>query len=83
MLSCYINGGYDDCCAIMNKFRLAIRAVSLGKTHTLVSHPASMTHSSYSKEDQMKCGIAENLLRISVGCEAIEDIIADFQQALE
>ena len=64
---------------MMNKFKLAYRAVSLGKTHTLVNHPASMTHSTYTKEERQKYGIADNLIRVSAGCEDIIDIINDFK----
>ena len=83
LFSVYLKGGFHECCAMMNKFQLALRAVSLGKTHTLVNHPASMTHSTYSVEERQKYGISDNLIRISVGVEDINDIIADFKQALE
>lgn len=83
LFSCYLKGGFKGCCAMMNKFKLALRAVSLGKTHTLVNHPASMTHSTYSKEEREQYGIADNMIRISCGCEDIADIINDFKQALE
>lgn len=56
-------------------------AVSLGDAETLVQHPASMTHSAYSAEELKEAGIPEGLVRISVGLEDSEDIIADFHQA--
>jgi methionine-gamma-lyase len=62
---------------------MCVRAVSLGTVDTLVSHPASMTHVSVPKEERIKFGITDGLIRISVGIENIEDIIADFEQALE
>ena len=66
----------------MNKLNLVLRAVSLGKTHTLCQHPASMTHSGLSAEEKLKYGISDNLIRISIGCEDVNDIIADLNQAL-
>ncbi|MCR5345182.1 MAG: PLP-dependent transferase, partial [Lachnospiraceae bacterium] len=54
---------------------------SLGDAETLVEHPASMTHSTYSPEELKAADIDEGLVRISVGLENIEDIIADFKQA--
>ncbi|CAL6072890.1 Methionine_gamma-lyase [Hexamita inflata] len=83
LITIYVNGGFNECCQIMNKFKLALRAVSLGKTHTLVNHPASMTHSSYTDDEKAESGISQNMIRISVGCEDISDIIKDFEQALE
>eukprot|EP00703_Trepomonas_sp_PC1_P005010 JAP91596.1 Methionine gamma-lyase [Trepomonas sp. PC1] len=83
LFSVYVKGGIKECQAMMNKFQLAYRAVSLGKTHTLVNHPASMTHSTYTQQEREKYGIADNLVRISVGCEDAIDIINDFKQALE
>ncbi len=58
-------------------------AVSLGDTETLVQHPASMTHSAYTKEELKEAGIPEGLVRLSVGLENIEDIIADLDKAFE
>ena len=63
----------------MNKLKLTLRAVSLGKTHSLANHPASMTHSTYSPEERAKYGIAENLIRLSAGVEDIKDLIADWE----
>lgn len=58
-------------------------AVSLGDSETLIQHPASMTHSTYSSEALVDAEISESLIRISVGLEAAEDIIADLSQALD
>ena len=58
-------------------------AVSLGGTETLASHPASMTHLSVPDERKAALGIGENLIRISIGIEEPDDLIADFEQALE
>jgi len=57
--------------------------VSLGGIETLIQHPASMTHSKLSKEAKEKAGISDGLVRISIGIEEVEDIIADLEQALE
>lgn len=67
--------------AALNKLQLAKIAVSLGDAETLVEHPATMTHATYSKEELAAAGISEGLVRISVGLEDVEDIIADFEQA--
>ena len=65
----------------INKLKLCTIAVSLGDAETPVEHAASMTHSTYSAEELAAAGIPEGLVRISVGLEDIEDIIADFEQA--
>ncbi|MEZ5195675.1 MAG: PLP-dependent transferase [Bacteroidales bacterium] len=61
---------------------LALLAVSLGGIETLIQHPASMTHSKLSKEAKDKAGISDGLVRLSIGIEEVEDIIADLEQAL-
>ena len=66
---------------LVNHLKMSIIAVSLGDAETLVQHPASMTHSAYSPKELEEAGISEGLVRISVGLENIEDIIADFEQA--
>ena len=58
-------------------------AVSLGDAETLLEHPASMTHSPYTAEELEAAGISEGLVRVSVGLENVEDIIADLAQAFE
>jgi methionine-gamma-lyase len=55
-------------------------AVSLGDVETLIQHPASMTHSPYTPEERAEAGIAEGLVRLSVGLENVEDIIADLEK---
>jgi len=62
---------------------MCTRAVSLGTIDTLVSHPASMTHFSVPKEEKIKYGITDGLIRISVGIENVEDILQDLAQAME
>jgi len=58
-------------------------AESLGGVESLVGHPASMTHASIPREERMKTGLVDSLLRLSVGVEDMEDIIEDLRQALE
>ena len=57
-------------------------AESLGGVESLLNHPATMTHASIPKEERDKAGVVESLLRLSVGIENIEDLIADLKQAL-
>ena len=66
----------------VNSLELITLAVSLGDAESLVEHPASMTHAGYSKEDLAEAGISESLIRISVGLEDAEDIIADLEKHL-
>lgn len=82
MMAVELKGGYDAGIALMNRLTLIHRAVSLGDTETLIQHPASMTHSAYSPEERREHGIADSLVRISVGLEDAIDLIADLDQAL-
>ncbi len=66
----------------MNSLRLAIRAESLGAVETLVTHPASMTHADVPPLERAQIGISDGLVRLSVGLESAEDLIADLEQAL-
>jgi methionine-gamma-lyase len=68
---------------MMNRVRVATLAVSLGLVDTVVSHPASMTHSGLSSEARKAAGIREGLVRLSVGIENVEDLIGDLDQALK
>ena len=81
MISIELNADKATTAATLNKLKMAKIAVSLGDAETLVEHAASMTHSTYSAEELAAAGISEGLVRISVGLEDIEDIIADFEQA--
>jgi cystathionine beta-lyase/cystathionine gamma-synthase len=69
--------------AVLDNVRLCALAESLGGVETLVSHPATMTHASVPAEQRARLGITDGLVRISVGLEDIEDIIADLDAALE
>jgi methionine-gamma-lyase len=77
-----LKGGYEAATKLLNNLKLALLAVSLGGVETLIQHPASMTHSKVSKEDKLKSGITDDLIRLSVGIEDIEDIIADLNDGL-
>ena len=83
MVVIVIEGGLEAGKAFMNHLQLCSLAVSLGDTDTLVEHPASMTHGYMSAEERAAAGIDEGLIRISVGIEDPDDIIADLEQALE
>ncbi len=82
MIAFELEGGLDAGRAMMNKLQLITRAVSLGDTETLVQHPASMTHSTYSPEEHALHGISEGLVRLSIGLEGVDDVIYDLEQAL-
>lgn len=77
-----IKGGECEAFQVLDKMQIAMLAVSLGGTETLIQHPASMTHSCVPVERRAEIGIGDNLIRISVGLENPEDIIADLEQAL-
>ena len=82
MIAFELEGGLDAGRAMMNKLQLITRAVSLGDAETLVQHPASMTHSTYSPEERALHGISEGLVRLSIGLEGVDDVIYDLEQAL-
>lgn len=83
VLSFELKSGYDKAVDFLKKVAFCTLTASIGTPDTLVQHPASMTHFSVPKEQCDKFGITESLIRVSVGMENIEDIIADFKQALE
>ncbi|MEM7689255.1 MAG: cystathionine gamma-synthase family protein [Pseudomonadota bacterium] len=81
--SVFIDGGEAECFRFLDNLQIAKLAVSLGGTETLASHPASMTHLSVPDERKAALGITDSLVRISIGIEDPDDLIADFEQALE
>lgn len=83
MLSFGVKGGIEAGSKLMNSVRLCSLAVSLGATDTLIQHPASMTHACVPKNVRGKVGITDGLVRLSIGIEDSDDIIADLKQALE
>ena len=82
LLAFELKGGADAGRHFMNALKLASRAVSLGGCETLVQHPASMTHATYSAEDLARAGLTHGLIRASIGLEDEEDILEDFEAAL-
>ncbi|MEJ7926792.1 cystathionine gamma-synthase family protein [Sphingobium sp. AN641] len=80
--SLYLKGGEAESFAFLDALKIAKLAVSLGGTETLASHPAAMTHLSVPVERRKALGIDDNMVRISIGCEDADDLIADFAQAL-
>jgi cystathionine beta-lyase/cystathionine gamma-synthase len=76
-------GGYAEAKAFLDALRLCLLAESLGGVETLISHPASMTHASVPAEERARIGITDGLVRISVGIEDAEDLIADLDGGLK
>ena len=83
MLSFEIKGGRAAGAKLLDSLQMCSTAVSLGDAETLLEHPASMTHSPYTAEELEAAGISEGLVRVSVGLENVDDIIADLAQAFE
>ncbi|KPP83405.1 MAG: methionine-gamma-lyase MdeA [Erythrobacteraceae bacterium HL-111] len=81
--SLFLEGGEEECFRFLDNLTIAKLAVSLGGTETLASHPASMTHLSVPHGRRQQLGITDSLVRISVGIEDADDLIADFAQALD
>ena len=82
MIAFELKGGIQAGMDLIRGLDLIHCAVSLGNCETLIQHPASMTHSTYAPEDRAKHGISDGLVRLSIGLEAPEDLIADLGQAL-
>ncbi|WDV46149.1 PLP-dependent aspartate aminotransferase family protein [Clostridiaceae bacterium M8S5] len=83
IISFEIDGNIEDAIKVVDNVELIKLAVSLGDCETLIEVPAAMTHSGYPKEELSRFGLTESMIRISVGLEDVEDIIADLEQALE
>jgi methionine-gamma-lyase len=82
LISFELKGGCEAGEKLMNNIKLILLAVSLGGVESLMSHPASMTHSKMTKESRLAGGITDGLVRFAVGIENVNDIIADLDQAL-
>ena len=82
MIAFEIDGGMNAGIRFMNALDMIQRAVSLGDAETLIQHPASMTHSTYTPEERAEHGISDGLIRLSVGLEEVADILADLDRAL-
>ncbi len=78
-----LHGGYEAGRKMINAVELCTLAVSLGGIESLIQHPASMTHAGLPKEHREMAGITDDLIRLSVGCEGVEDLQADLEQALD
>lgn len=83
VLSFELKEGFTKAVSFINRLQICTRAVSLGTIDTLISHPASMSHSGMSREDRIRSGIDDGLIRMSVGIENIDDILEDLDQALK
>jgi cystathionine gamma-lyase len=82
VLSFELDGSATDAKAFVERLRLFLIAESLGGVESLIELPALMTHASVPPEERQKIGIADGLIRVSVGIEAVDDLIADLDQAL-
>ncbi len=82
-ISVYVRGGEAEAFAFLDRLSIIKLAVSLGGTESLASHPAAMTHIAVPAERKRRFGLLDNLVRISVGVEHPDDLIADLRQALE
>jgi methionine-gamma-lyase len=77
-----LKGGFEAGRKMINSVNLCTLAVSLGGVESLIQHPASMTHAGVPAEERKKAGISDDLIRLSVGCEDLEDLKEDLEQAL-
>ena len=76
------NASLEQTFKLASSFKVFSLAESLGGVESLINHPATMTHASIPREEREKAGVVDNLLRLSVGIEDIEDLLADIKQAL-
>jgi cystathionine gamma-lyase len=83
MISFEVKGGEAAVRKLFSKLKLFLLAESLGGVESLIEHPATMTHASMSKEEQMAAGITDSLIRMSVGIESIDDLLDDMKQGLD
>jgi O-succinylhomoserine sulfhydrylase len=78
-----ITGGVEQGRKFLDAIKLCSLSANLGDTRTIITHPASTTHSKLSVEDRVEAGITDSLVRVSVGLENVKDIMSDIAQALE
>lgn len=83
IISFEVKGGLEAGRKFINSVNLCSRSANLGDTKTIVTHPASTTHSKLAEADRLEVGITDGLVRISVGLEHVDDVISDLQQALK
>ena len=77
------NADLNETFRIASSFKVFSLAESLGGVESLINHPATMTHASIPKDEREKVGVVDNLLRLSVGVEDIEDLLEDLKNALK
>jgi len=82
MITIWIKGGKKETFQFLANLRIFVLAESLGGVESLANHPATMTHASIGPENQKKLGISENMVRLSVGIEDVQDLWEDLQNAL-
>lgn len=82
MISFEVKGGYEGGKRVMDGVKIFARAASLGDTRSLIVHSASTSHRAVPREERLAVGVTDGLVRLSVGVEAVEDLIADLEQAL-
>jgi methionine-gamma-lyase len=83
LVSFEVKGGIKSAHKLLDALTIPSIAISLGATDSLIQNPASMTHKTMSKENRLKAGISDGLIRLSLGIENIEDLLTDFEQALD
>jgi methionine-gamma-lyase len=82
LISFELKGGIEAGKKLLGAVRIPALAVSLGGVESLIQHPASMTHAAVKREDRLEAGITDGLVRLAVGCEHRDDLLADLEQAL-
>jgi methionine-gamma-lyase len=81
LISFEVKGGIEAGERLLNRVRLMTLAVSLGGVESLIQHPSSMTHAAMPREQRLEAGITDGLVRLATGCEDVDDLITDFEQA--
>ena len=83
LISFELKGGIEAGRKVLGGVQIPALAVSLGGVESLIQHPASMTHAAVKREDRLAAGISDGLVRLAVGCEGKDDLVADLKQALD
>ncbi|XP_077982782.1 cystathionine gamma-lyase-like [Glandiceps talaboti] len=83
MVTMWIKGGMEEAKIFFNEVKVFTNAASLGGTHSLCEHPATLTHDGLSPEERADLGVSDNMVRMSIGLETDTDLIADLEQALK
>ena len=83
MLSFQLKGSFNQIKKFLNTLRVFTVAESLGGVESLIEHPASMSHASVPEERRLKLGISDNLIRVSVGIEDVEDLVQDLEKGFK